>query len=585
LRPEVGIMADGTAPMVARSLSGLTPRLRGRIALIFMTTIVAACLVAAALLLSRAADERHAIEHRAQEAVKALSFGFDQEVTAVNYLLKGLSKSPALLSGDTKAFYDQLKATPVPEGSWLVLNDLERQLANTLRPFGSPLPRHADFPNHQEQLDRIRDRGWSVSGRMMAPLKGSIIVALSLRLNDPDGRMSGHISTILTEARLGSLLDDQTVPASWMKGLYDRKFQPIVADRDGHKGSDLPVPAALAARLADAGTASTIMGTVEAIDDRGIPVLVTFRRSGATNWTSVVTVPLADLNAPVTAALWRMAGPASLLLLAGAIAAWFTARQVEQPLRTLSDQVTGAKKQVSELSGQLLALQEEERQRIARELHDSTAQHLVAANLGLAGLEGTVVATPASRTAFAEIDRQLSEALRELRIFTYLLHPPNLEKDGLQATLRDFAEGFAGRTGLVARIRIPEEVDELPPELQRAILRVVQEALTNVHRHASASHVSVDARTMSGRLVVRIRDDGYGMAGPDGPVRFGVGIAGMRARLEQFGGDLRIRTGRGGTVVVASVPIPSAGRAPPRAGRLRMVRLSDPAEANGGAPS
>src|SRR5829696_3771391 len=229
LRPEIAVMSNGTVPVVARSLSGMRPRLRRRIALTFMVVTVAACLVAAALLLSRAAEERHAIESRALEAAKALSFGFDQEVAAVNYLLKGLSKSPALLSGDTKAFYDQLKATPVPEGSWLVLNDLERQVANTLRPFGSPLPRHVDFPNHQEQLDRIRDRRWSVSGRMLAPLKGSIIVALSLRLDDPDGRMSGHLTIILTEARLGAILDEQSLPAGWVKGLYDRKLQPIVA--------------------------------------------------------------------------------------------------------------------------------------------------------------------------------------------------------------------------------------------------------------------------------------------------------------------------------------------------------------------
>ena len=130
-------MSDGTVPViVARSLSGQPLRLRRRVALTFMAITVAACVVAAALLLSRAAEERRAIGSRALEAAKALSFGFDQEVAAVNYLLKGLSKSPALLSGDIKAFYDQLKATPVPEGSWLVLNDLERQVANTLRPFG-----------------------------------------------------------------------------------------------------------------------------------------------------------------------------------------------------------------------------------------------------------------------------------------------------------------------------------------------------------------------------------------------------------------------------------------------------------------
>jgi signal transduction histidine kinase len=576
-------MSDGNVPMVVRSQAGLPHHLRRRIALTFMVISAAACLVAAALLLSRAADERRAIGNRALESAKALSFGFDQEVAAVNYLLKGLSKSPALLSGDIKAFYDQLKATPVPEGSWLVLNDLERQVANTLRPFGAPLPRHVDFPNYQEQLNRIRDRRWTVSGRMLAPLKGSIVVALSLRLDDAEGKMSGHLTIILTEARLGTILDDQTLPAGWVKGLYDRKLQPIVAGRNGHKGSDLPAPAALATRLADVGPNSTITGTVEDVDDRGLPVMVAFRRSGTTNWTSVVAVPLADLNAPVTAALWRMAGPASLLLLAGGIAAWLTARQVEQPLRTLSDQVTGAKKQVSELSSQLLALQEEERQRIARELHDSTAQHLVAANLGLAGLERTVAATPASRSAFVEIESLLTEALRELRIFTYLLHPPNLAHDGLQATLRDFAEGFAGRTGLVARIRIPEEVDELPPELQRAILRVVQEALTNVHRHAKATRVSVTARIPSGRLVVRIRDNGHGIGGaawPDGPIRLGVGVTGMRARLEQFGGSLRIRTGRGGTSILAMVPVRGSGRARPPAGRLRMPWRSTPAEAD-----
>jgi two-component system NarL family sensor kinase len=579
-------MSNRTVPVVARSLSAMPPRLRQRIALTFMAITIAACLVAVALLLSRAAEERRAIGDRALEAAKALSFGFDQEVAAVNYLLKGLSKSPALLSGGIKAFYDQLKATPVPEGSWLVLNDLERQVANTLRPFGAPLPRHVDFPNYREAFERIRDRRWAVSGRMLAPLKGIITVALSLRLDDAAGRMNGHLTIILAEERLGAILDDQTVPAAWVKGLYDRKLQPIVADRDGHKGSDVPAPAALATRLADAGADSTITGTVEARDDGGIPVLVAFRRSGATNWTSVVTVPLADLNAPVTAALWRMAGPASLLLLAGGIAAWFTARQVERPLQTLSDQVTGANKKVSELSSQLLALQEEERQRIARELHDSTAQHLVAANLALSSLEGTVVATPASRLVFADIERLLTEALQELRIFTYLLHPPNLANDGLQATLREFAEGFAGRTGLVARIRIPEEVDDLPPELQRAILRVVQEALTNVHRHAGASRVSVNARLTPGRLVVRIRDNGHGTAGaaqPDVPIRLGVGVAGMRARLEQFGGSLRIRTGHGGTSVLATVR--GAGRASPPAGRLRMPWQSAPAEADGGTLS
>ncbi|MPR10519.1 histidine kinase [Microvirga tunisiensis] len=578
-------MSDGAVPKVARSLPGLPPRLRRRVALTFAAVILVTCVVAAALMLTNAWNERRVIREHALGTATALSFGFDQEVAAGNALLRGLSSSPALKSGDAKGFYDQLKATPIPDGSWLILSDLDGQLANTLRPFRAPLPRHRDFPT--DALNRVRERGWTVSGRMASLVKpGTTVIALSLRINHDDGTMKGYLTTILSQDRLGTILGGQAVPEGTTRGLYDRSLQPIVTTRGGETSSRIPVPNALVARLAGNGSAAE--GLIVDTDERGVPVLVAYRSSGATNWTTVVAVPLSLVNAPVMGVLRQMAGMAAFLVLAGGLAALFTARQVEQPLRTLSDQVTGAKKQVSELSSQLLALQEEERQRIARELHDSTAQHLVAANLGLAGLEAEVRESPAGRKTLAEVGELLAEALRELRVFTYLLHPPNLAQDGLQATPRDFAEGFAGRMGLVARIRIPEEVDALSPELQRAILRVVQEALTNVHRHADASHVSVDARISSGRLIVRIRDNGHGMPGaarPDGPIRLGVGVAGMRARLEQFGGGLRIRTGRGGTCIVAMAPIRGADRTSPRAGPLRMPWQSGRAKADDEASS
>ena len=158
-------MTDIAAREIALRL-GDSARLGRRVALTFMAVVLAACAVAAALLFSHAQNERQAIRDRALSTAVALSFGFDQEVAAVNYLLKGLSKSPALLSGDIEGFYEQMKATPVPEGSWLILQDLEGQVANTMRPFGDPtLPKHTAFPNYQEQIARIRDRGWSVSGR------------------------------------------------------------------------------------------------------------------------------------------------------------------------------------------------------------------------------------------------------------------------------------------------------------------------------------------------------------------------------------------------------------------------------------
>ncbi|WP_201835951.1 sensor histidine kinase [Microvirga zambiensis] len=580
-------MSDDTAPTIARSFQGLPPRLRGWLVLTFAAVILTTCSVAAALLLSKARHEREMIRERALSTATALSFGFDQEVSAGNALLKGLSSSPALKAGDSKGFYDQLKGTPIPEGSWLILQDLDGQVANTLKPFGAPLPRHRDFPNYPEAVDRIRERGWAVSGRMGSLLKpGTAVIALSLRINRDDGTMKGFITTILSQDHLGAILRGQEVPKEWTLGLYDRKLQPIVTMRGNETSSRIPVPEALARRLGAVNGSENLGGSIEAVDDQGTPVLLVYRSSGATNWTSIVMLPLSIVAAPLEGALRQIAGMVAILIVAGGLAALFTARQVERPIQVLSDQVRGARKQVSELSGQLLALQEEERQRIARELHDSTAQHLVAANLGLSGLEAEVRHSASGRKVLAGVEGLLGEALRELRIFTYLLHPPNLANDGLQATLRDFAEGFAGRTGLVAHIRIPEEVDGLQPDLQRAILRVAQEALTNVHRHAGGSHVSVDARFRSGWLVVRIRDNGHGMAsrdGLDGPIRFGVGLAGMRARLEQFGGDLTIKTGPGGTSIIAIVPVSVTERALTQARRMLDPWLASPAKADSDA--
>jgi two-component system, NarL family, sensor kinase len=554
--------ADRMSGIAAQGLAdpprGFPPRLRRLVALTFMTLVLAASVVAAALLFSHAMGDREAIRDRALSTAVALSFGFDQEVAAGNALLKGLSSSPALRTGDTKAFYDQLKATPIPNGSWLILQDLDGQVVNTLRPFGAPLPRHRDFPTYPEALNRVRERGWTVSGRMASLLKpGTSIIALSLRINHDDGTMKGFITTVLSQDRLGAILGDRKVPDGWTTGLYDRRLQPIVTIRGAETSSRIPVPSTLAESLAGHDASAAADGVTEGVDEHGIPVLVAYRRSGATNWTSAVTVPLALVNAPVTGVLWQVAGPTAFLLFAGGLAALFTARQVERPLRTLSHLVTAAEREVAELSTQLLALQEEERQRIARELHDSTAQHLVATNLGLMRLAGEVRQSPAALKTCGEIGSLLDRALLELRVFTYLLHPPNLADEGLQATLREFIEGFAGRTGLQARVRVSAAVDDAPPEIQRAILRVVQEALANVHRHAGASRVQVGAKRVGGRLVVRVRDDGRGMAAAGGGRhRMGVGIPGMHARLRQFGGDLKIRMGSRGTSLLAHVPLP-----------------------------
>jgi PAS domain S-box-containing protein len=223
------------------------------------------------------------------------------------------------------------------------------------------------------------------------------------------------------------------------------------------------------------------------------------------------------------------------------------------------------------LSERLANLQEEERQRIAQELHDSTVQHLVAANLNLMSLRSKAGADRQEAGLWDAVETSMQEAMKELRTFSYLMHPPALHAAGLRSTISQYVRGYADRSGLIVKFRSSPQVDKLPFRTQQALLRIIQEALANVHRHASASRVSIDL-LLAGRLHLIISDDGHGMVGASGregsaPSRPGVGIRGIRARVRLLGGDLSIRTSSRGTRIHAAVPV---GRAPRKALRLRQ---------------
>jgi two-component system NarL family sensor kinase len=227
-----------------------------------------------------------------------------------------------------------------------------------------------------------------------------------------------------------------------------------------------------------------------------------------------------------------------------------------------SEDVTAVKeahRTLGEASERLMELRDEERRRIAEELHDSTAQHLVAIGLNIMGLQAGKGAR-ASQVLLREIEDSLSEASRELRSFTYLLHPPRLEHDGLYVTLQRYVEGFARRTGLKVALRLSPMVDSLTFALQITIFRIVQEGLANVHRHASASRVAIDVRVIREQLHLVVSDDGRGFkSGAAGrstaPGRMGVGIPGIKARLRQFGGELVVRSGQVGTRLHGVMPL------------------------------
>jgi signal transduction histidine kinase len=207
-----------------------------------------------------------------------------------------------------------------------------------------------------------------------------------------------------------------------------------------------------------------------------------------------------------------------------------------------------------------MTLQDEERRRVARELHDGLGQDLVATKL----LFDRIVEERSAQTKVqlaAEGRDIVGRAIQQVRTISYLLHPPLLDESGLASALQWYLDGIAKRSGIKTSLEVqPQNFPRLAAELETAIFRIVQEGLTNVFRHSSASRSWVVLSREENRIVVMVRDDGKGLAvevvelRPD---RIGVGLGGMRQRAMEFGGNFRVSNANPGTLVEVSIPIPS----------------------------
>ena len=214
------------------------------------------------------------------------------------------------------------------------------------------------------------------------------------------------------------------------------------------------------------------------------------------------------------------------------------------------------------VSNALFVAESHERKRIARELHDSVAQHLVAIDLTLMRLERRTDDQAEQRDMIKEIREALKAAHSEVRTFSYLLHPPDLDVLGFEASLTNFLRGFGFRTGLELNLHIAEDWPALGPVRELALFRVVQEALMNVHNHAEAQRVEVSLTRSGARVALEIADDGVGLSQEQIDSLMaqhwgGVGIAGMTARMEQLGGKLEMRPRPKGLVIRAELPAPA----------------------------
>ncbi len=219
------------------------------------------------------------------------------------------------------------------------------------------------------------------------------------------------------------------------------------------------------------------------------------------------------------------------------------------------------------LSNRLMTMQDDERRRIARELHDGLGQEMVALKMLLNGISQS---PRTLKKYIGDATGVVDRATQQIRTLSYLLHPPLLDEVGLQSALRWYLEGLTQRSGIETKLEVsPAAFPRLSLELETAMFRIIQEALTNVFRHSGARQAWISLTQREGEVVVSVRDDGKGVA--DGIVELrsgvpGVGIRGMSERAKEFGGQLQVAKAHPGTIVKLTIPlsasVPSSSQQP-----------------------
>ena len=234
--------------------------------------------------------------------------------------------------------------------------------------------------------------------------------------------------------------------------------------------------------------------------------------------------------------------------------------KLEQAVKERTVELDQTNQSLRELSARLMQLQDDERRRIARELHDSVGQTLAALGMNLAAVATDIERLTKTVNTVNDSAALVRELSQEVRTISHLLHPPLLDEAGLASALRWYTEGFAQRSNIKVDLEVPANFERLDRESETAIFRTVQECLTNIHRHSESSTARIRITSSDGQISVEIEDRGKGippekqseMASTGTP---GVGMRGMRERLRQLGGSLDIHSNGKGTLIVARLPV------------------------------
>jgi PAS domain S-box-containing protein len=273
-------------------------------------------------------------------------------------------------------------------------------------------------------------------------------------------------------------------------------------------------------------------------------------RDGAYRWFRARALPIRDLKGEIVK--WY-----------GTCSDIHDSKMLEQSIRDsaaeLEKMVDERTAELRRLSVRLLSMQDEERRRIARDLHDGLGQELAVAKMVLGKSLGPN-STPAERQVANEASEIIDRAIQQVRSMSHLLHPPLLDEVGLLSALSWYMDGLTKRSGIETSFEVQPDFPRLAPELETAIFRIVQEALTNVFKHSEARKVWIKLSRRDSQMIVSVRDDGKGIRKRTAdlqPDSIGIGLGGMRQRAKEFGGELRLSNTQPGTLVELVIP---AGR-------------------------
>jgi signal transduction histidine kinase len=234
--------------------------------------------------------------------------------------------------------------------------------------------------------------------------------------------------------------------------------------------------------------------------------------------------------------------------------------QLESRVQERTAELHSANQNLSKLSAQLLQSQDDERKRLARELHDSVGQLLAAIKMNSDKFQSPQLDPAAAKAAAIDNAVLIDQVTTEIRTMSHLLHPPLLEEVGLPSALRWYVDGFSERSKIIVDVDIANDIGRLGHDKEIAIFRVVQECLTNVHRHSGSRTAALRLAQADGHVRLEIKDSGKGIPlekqmALTSSGQLGVGVRGMRERIGQLGGVLVVQSDQGGTVVTATLPL------------------------------